>query len=72
MNTVQIPITEYEKLKEELSLLKSSELLSKMNRLIDLIYEDKYGLYLHDYTDDLTEFAVNSSWQESKSEWDNV
>ena len=43
MNTIQVPIQEYEKLKEELSLLKNSELLKKVNRLIDLLYDLLYS-----------------------------
>ena len=54
---IQIPIKEYQAMKEEISLLKDNVLLEKMNRLVELLYEEKYGLYLGNQTDDLTENA---------------
>ena len=72
MNTVQIPLSEYTTLKEELALLKNTELLRNFNKLVDLLYQDKYGLFMGDYTDDLTEGAVNQAWSDGPSEWDNV
>ncbi len=72
MNTIQVPIQEYEKLKEELSLLKNSELLKKVNRLIDLLYEEKYGLFLHDYTEDLTESSIQTFWDNTTNKWNDV
>jgi hypothetical protein len=72
MQTIQLPITEYQRLQEELSLLKDHELLRGINRLVDLLYQDKYGLYMGDYTEDLTEYAVNQAWEGEPSEWDNV
>ena len=72
MNTVQIPLSEYTTLKEELELLKNTELLRNFNKLVDLLYQDKYGLFMCDYTDDLTEAAVNQAWSDGPSEWDNV
>ena len=59
---IQISRTEYEAMKEELSLLKDTPLLQKMNRLIDLLFEEKYGLYLGDDTHDLTEAAIQKNW----------
>ncbi len=56
--TIQISVKEYEAMKEELSLLKNNILLEKMNRLIDLLYEEKYGLYLGNNTNDLTEASL--------------
>jgi len=72
MNTIDLPISEYQSLVEENTLLKNSELLEKVNRLIDLLYQDKYGLYLGNHTDDLTEYSVNNHWNESESSWDAV
>jgi hypothetical protein len=69
---IQIPIREYELMKEEISLLRDNALLEKMNRLVELLYEEKYGLYLGDYTSDLTQAAVKSNWTEESSNWDNV
>lgn len=70
--TIQISVKEYEAMKEELSLLKDNILLEKMNRLVSLLYEEKYGLYLGDNTNDLTETSVLKNWQSSNSVWDNV
>ena len=72
MNTVEIPLSEYQRLQEELELLKNTELLQNFNRLVDLLYQDKYGLFMSDYTDDLTENAVNEAWANEPSKWDEV
>ncbi|MBI5471847.1 MAG: hypothetical protein HY961_05830 [Ignavibacteriae bacterium] len=72
MDTIQLPTAEYQKLQEELALLKNTELLKKFDRLIDLLYQNKYGLFMGDYTDDLEEYSVNHGWEESPSGWDNV
>jgi hypothetical protein len=69
---VQLPASEYQHLQEELALLKDTDLLQKFNRLIDLLYADKYGLYMGDYTDDLREHAANTAWNHEPSGWDNV
>ena len=61
-DTIQIPVKEYEEMKEQISLLKDNVLLEKMNRLIDLLYEEKYGLYMGDNTNDLTEAALKGNW----------
>ncbi len=72
MKTIQIPVAEYQRLQEELALLKNSELLQTVNKLIDFLYQDKYGLYMGDYMEDLTEYSVNESWEDAISGWDNV
>ena len=72
MKTIQLPITEYQKLQEELALLKNTELLQTINKLVDFLYQDKYGLYMSDYTEDLTEYSVNQAWENKPSEWDKV
>lgn len=69
---IQIPVQEYEAMKETISLLKDTELLKKINRLVDLLYEEKYGLYLGDDSSDLTEAAIQKLAQESDDAWDNV
>ena len=68
---IQIPLKEYEAMKEEISLLKDNVLLQKMNRLVDILYQEKYGLYLGNNTNDLTEASIEKSW-EHNSAWDNV
>ncbi|HUZ57485.1 MAG TPA: hypothetical protein VMU83_01725 [Hanamia sp.] len=71
-NTIEIPVKEYEAMKEELALLKNNSLLEKINRLIELLYEEKYGLYLGNNTQDLTEASVQKNWPLQNSAWDNV
>lgn len=71
-NTIQIPVKEYEEMKEQLALLKDNSLLEKMNRLVELLYEEKYGLYLGNDTHDLTEASLKKNWPSQKSSWDDV
>ncbi|HMS65057.1 MAG TPA: hypothetical protein PKD83_07360 [Ignavibacteria bacterium] len=72
METIQIPLSEYNTLKEELKLLKDSQLLLKINRLLDIMYQEKYGLYLGNYTADLQEYSVNEIYKDSTNAWDNL
>ncbi len=65
-------ITEYQKLQEELALLKNTELLETINKFVDFLYQDKYGLYMGDFTEDLTEYSVTTMWENEPSEWDKV
>jgi len=60
MKTIQIPLQEYQQLQEQLKLLKDKDLLQKLDKLIDLLYQEKYGLYMGDYTEDLT----NNAWDD--------
>ena len=70
--TIELPVAEYQRMQEELSLLKNSDLLKKVNQLVDFLYQDKYGFYMGDYTDDLTEYAVDNAWDDTDSVWNNV
>ncbi len=63
MQTIQLPVTEYQKLQEELALLKNTELLQTIGKLLDLLYQEKYGLYMGEFTEDLTEYSVNQAWE---------
>jgi len=72
MKTIQIPLSEYQNLKKRVELLKDTKLLDKFNRLIDLLYEDRYGLFMKDYTEDLTEYSINDNWKNEKSAWDKL
>lgn len=74
METISIPISEYNSLKNEIKLLKNQELLQKINNVIDLMYESKYGFYLGNYTDDLTEVTIGemNEWQVSGDVWNEV
>ncbi|MBN8588619.1 MAG: hypothetical protein J0L94_09890 [Rhodothermia bacterium] len=73
MNTIQIPLSEYRFMQEEILLLRNTELLAKMNRLIDILFQEKYGLFMQDYTEDLTEYSINHAWgKEDTNAWDNL
>jgi hypothetical protein len=72
METITIPLEEYENLKSISRILKDNELLVKFNSLIDLMYENKYGIYIKDFDEDLTEQSINSSWNNEPSPWDNL
>lgn len=74
MDTICIPVNEYKSLQDELKLLRDQELLQKVNDILDLMYERKYGLYLGDYTADLAEATANSikEWQESGDIWNEI
>ena len=74
MNTIQITVEEYDALKKEIELLKHQDLLKKMNELLDLMFESKYGLYIGNNTDDLTEYSLRnlSEWNVEGDVWDEV
>lgn len=74
METITIPKSEYAKMQKEIQLLKDNELLKRVNELIEILFEEKYNLVLTDYTDDLTEYAINSEldWVAKESGWDHV
>lgn len=73
METVQIPRNEYLKMQEELALLRNSEMLVQMNRLVEVLFQEKYGLYMQDYTDDLTAHSIRYAWKtEDTDAWDSL
>ncbi|TAF74682.1 MAG: hypothetical protein EAZ53_07765 [Bacteroidetes bacterium] len=72
IQTIQIPVSEYKKLKDEINLLKDNVLLKKMNTLIEYLYQEKLGITLNDFTEDLTEESINNNWDNEKSVWDDV
>jgi hypothetical protein len=71
-DVIQIPRKEYEAMQEKISLLQDSDLVRKLTRLVELIYEEKYGLYLGDDTSDLTASSLKGAFTGSNSAWDNV
>jgi len=71
-DTIELSVQEYEAMKEEIALLKHNELLKKLNRLVELLYEEKYGLYLGNSTADLTNAAISNNWSEKDNIWNNV
>lgn len=72
MQTVTIPIEEYQNLRQIAELLKDQVLLKRINSLIDMMYEQKYGLYMKDFTDDLTEQSIINGWTDEPSAWDKL
>jgi hypothetical protein len=73
MSLIQIPLEEYQTMQEELSLLRNSELMSKINRLVDILFQEKYNLFMGDYTADLTANSINNAWkQEDTNAWNEL
>lgn len=70
--TIEIPVKEYEAMKEKISLLSDSELIKKFNRLLELMYDEKHSFYMGDDTFDLTEASINNLYKESTDAWNNV
>lgn len=74
MESITLPKKEYLKLQREIKLLQDNEFLKKLKELIDIMFEEKYSLFMGDYTDDLTEYSINNEkdWKIGESRWDNV
>ena len=74
MESITLPKEEYLKLHKEIQLLRNNEFLKKVGELIDILFEEKYGLFMGDYTDDLTEYSINNEqdWKNRESGWDDV
>ena len=72
MDAMQIPVEEYHKMIQAISTLQNNEMLQRINSLVDVLYESKYGLFMNDYYDDLTEFSISSGWNNEPSPWDNL
>ncbi|MCK4357531.1 MAG: hypothetical protein KAW92_02070 [Candidatus Cloacimonetes bacterium] len=74
MEKITLPKNEYLMLKREIQLLLDNEFLKKLKELIDIMFEEKYSLFMGDYTDDLTEYSINNEkdWKIGESRWDNV
>lgn len=74
MNYVTLPESEYINMKNQLDMLKNNDLMNKLNQLIDLMYESKYGLYLGSSAEDITSSSIDNlkEWQESGDAWNDV
>lgn len=72
METITIPLNEYNRLKEEASLFKDKEFMNRVNKLIDLMFQEKYGLYLGNNTEDLTEQVILDNYRIEDRGWDKV
>ena len=66
-DVIQIPVQEYEAMKETIALLKDNELLKKLDRLVDLLYKEKQQLYLGNDTSDLTTASMANAFTNEKS-----
>jgi len=60
MDTIQIPVEEYQKMVQTISLLQNNDMLQKINTLVEILYESKYGLFMKDFTEDLTEYSIQT------------
>ena len=74
MESITLPKKEYLNLQKEIQFLRDSEFLKRVSELIDMLLEEKYGLFMSNYTDDLTEYSIDreQDWKVDKSGWDNV
>lgn len=72
MQTITIPMEEYQRLKNIADLFKDEVLIKRLSFLIDVMYEQKYGLYMNNYTGDLTEANLISEWNNEPSLRDNI
>lgn len=72
MDTITIPLNEYKRLKEEANLFQDKEFMNRVNKLIDLIYQEKYGLYLGNYTEDLTMQIISDNFKKEDCAWDKI
>jgi hypothetical protein len=74
METITISKEEYERLKEIDVLLHDNELLKKLNRLIELLLAEKWGIVMPDDTSDLIEANFNNvtEWKTERNVWDNI
>jgi len=72
METITIPLNEYNRLKEEANLIKDKEFMARLNKLIDIIFQEKYGLYLGNFTDDITEQLILDNYTKEESGWDKI
>jgi hypothetical protein len=69
---IKFEFEEYESMKEEIRMLNDTRITEKINGLIEIFCEQKNGLYLGDFTEDITLASIKRNWAEQNSEWDNV
>jgi len=72
METITISLNEYKRLKEEANMFNDKEFMKKVNKLIDLVFQEKYGLYLGNNTEDLATHIVSENYSKEKSGWDKI
>ncbi len=74
METITIPQTEYELLKEASALLRDADFLHKLNRLAELLLAEKWGIVMPEDTGDLTAASIANvkEWHTERSAWDGV
>ncbi len=74
MESITLPKREYLNLQREIKLLRDNEFLKKVTELIDILFDEKYSLYMGDFTDDLTEYSIDNLEERNVavSGWDHV
>jgi len=74
MESITLPKREYLNLQREIKLLLDNEFLKKVTELIDILFDEKYSLYMGDFTDDLTEYSIDNLEERNVavSGWDHV
>jgi len=60
--TINVPLEEYNRMREELILLKDTVFMEKFNKFIQLLLQDKHELYLGDSTDDLLNASIDQAF----------
>ena len=60
--TINVPLKEYNRMREELVLLKDTVFMEKFNKFIQLLLQDKHELYLGDSTDDLLNASIDQAF----------
>ena len=70
--TIEIPIEEYKRMKEELNLLKDEAFMEKFNKLIQFLLKDRHEFYLGDSTEDLLKSSIDQYFEKGESKWDEV
>jgi hypothetical protein len=70
--TIEIPIEEYNRMKEELNLLKDEAFMEKFNKLIQFLLKDRHEFYLGDSTEDLLKSSIDQYFEKGESKWDEV
>ncbi len=73
MKTITIPEAEYLEMRKKITLLGNTDFLKKVNALITMLYQEKYDLFLSDFTGDLEEYSLDNitEW-DKESGWDDV
>lgn len=74
MDVVELPANVYSSLRKEIDLLRDQSLLIMLNEIIEIMYQNKYGLYLGNYTEDLSAASIDNinEWKIAGHVWDGI